>query len=218
MIRGAIFDMDGTLLDSMPAWHNVAYNYLQAMGIQAPLDLGDTLFPLTSVESARYVKETFALSQSLDEIRKGMMHQMEVYYSTRPTFKEGAEKLLRDMIQAGIPMTVASSTDGYCLEIALQKLGIYDWFRTVRSCVDIGKTKSEPDIFHLCAQDMGTRPEETWVFEDGLYAVRTAKAAGFYTVGLYDETSHADWPALQQEADLSLQSLAALNLREAQQR
>ena len=104
-------------------------------------------------------------------------------------------------------MTVATSTDRYLLDGAFRKLGIGHYFRDVLSCGDYGTTKSEPLIFNKASEVMGTDPADTWVFEDGLYAIKTAAKAGFRTVAVYDEQSRDDWEEMSMLADRHVNKL-----------
>ncbi len=201
MISGAIFDVDGTLLDSMPVWHNCGVRYLASLGIEAEPGLGDFLFTQTNTSGARYMVKRYGLDLPPEEVADGMSRDMENYYFNAPELKDGAEDLLDRLSEAGIPMTCATSTDRYLLDGAFRKLDLSRYFLKVLSCGDYGTTKGEPLIFNKAAEVMGTDPAETWVFEDGLYAIKTASEAGFRTVAVYDEISGSDWEEMKDIAD-----------------
>lgn len=207
MIKGAIFDVDGTLLDSMPVWTQAGVRYLQSMGIEAEPHLSDKLFKMTVDMAASYMKVQYDLPQSEEEICKGILHTVETFYFHEADFKPGARELLEALKAEGIPMTIATSTNKYCIMAAFDRLGYTDCFTSILTCPELGTHKSEPDIFYVAAKAMGTKPEDTWVFEDGLYAVKTAEAAGFQTVGIFDEASRADQPELKRTADVYVTTL-----------
>lgn len=215
-LKAAIFDMDGTLVDSMGTWHNVAVRYLARRGIEAEPGLGDKLFTMTSVTSAEYLIERYGLRMSIEELARGLSEEMREYYSEEAELKPGAREILEAFSGAGIPMDILTSTDGYLVRIALERLGIGGFFRSVMSSGDLGMSKGEPEIFLRTAQDLGARPEEICVFEDGLYAVRTAAEVGFPTVAVYDRISEADQPALQAESSLYVRSLREITLEETE--
>ena len=101
----------------------------------------------------------------------------------------------------------STSTDKYCILAAFDRLGYTDYFDAILTCGEVGASKSEPKIFYEAARIMGTEPSETWLFEDGLYSIKTAKAAGFKTVGIYDSVSEKDQAEIRAMADIYLESL-----------
>lgn len=212
-IQGAIFDVDGTILDTMPIWHNAGARFLKTLGIQAEEGLGDRLFRETSISGAQYLIDNYGLSLSVTQIAEGIDKEVEHYYFTEANFKKGAKELLEKMYQAEIPMTVATSTHRRPIEAALKRLGIYDWFREIYTCRDLETTKQEAMIFHTAKDVMKTDIDKTWVMEDGLYAIKTAKAAGYITMGVYDEVSKKDQNEIKRIADVYCESLEELEFR-----
>lgn len=208
LIAGAIFDVDGTLLDTMPVWHDAGARYLATLGIKAAEGLGDRLFVETVDSGAQFMIDEYDLDMTVPEVSRGINEQMEQYYFDEAPLKEGALELLQRMDAAGIPMTVASSTDQYCIDAAFKRLGIQDYFQAVLSCGDFDTTKASPAIFFEAVSQMGTEIPLTWVFEDGLYAIKTARGEGFRTVGIYDEVSEADQEDIIRYSDYYYRSLA----------
>ncbi len=209
-----IFDVDGTLLDSMPVWHNCGVRYLASLGIEAEPGLGDFLFTQTNETGAVYMVDRYGLDKTPEEVADAMSRDMENYYFSSPELKEGARELLDRFMEAGVPMTVATSTDRYLLEGAFRKLGIEHCFMRIFSCGDYGTTKGEPLIFNKAAELLGTDPDSTWVFEDGLYAIRTAAEAGFRTVAVYDELSSGDWDEMTVLADEHVNKLTEFKVQQ----
>lgn len=201
MIKGAIFDVDGTLLDSMEIWEDVGVRYLNSIGIEAEPDLGTVLFTMSIQEGAAYVKEHYYLSQEPEEIVQGVLDIISNYYKKTALLKSGAKELLEKLDKHNIPMTVASSNNKKEIERAFERLGIAKYFDRIFTCEEDGAGKTKPDIYLRAAEYLGTRPEETVVFEDVIHAIRTAKQAGFQVVGIYDEASKDDQEEVQREAD-----------------
>ena len=210
VIAGAIFDVDGTLLDSMPTWHNCGARYLATLGIEAEPGLGDILFTHTSETAALYLIDRYKLDKDPGEVARGLSEQMEHYYYEEASMKPGAREFLDKLESEGVPMTVATSTDRYCIEAAFEKLDLSHYFLKVLTCPEVGATKSEPLIFEKCAEVTGSEPEETWVFEDGLYAIKTAADAGFRTAAIYDDVSREDFDEMSRLADISVMSFDEL--------
>ncbi len=206
-IRGAIFDVDGTLLDSMNIWDQAGARYLQGLGKEPEQGLNKILFSLSLADGAAYLKKTYDLTQTEEEIHQGVLDVVDAFYRDEAQAKAGVRELLAALSAKGVAMTVATSSDKRQIRTALERLDLAKYFQELFTCGEVGGSKNEPEIFHRAAALMGTTPEDTCVVEDGLYAVRTANNAGYYTIGVYDASSHDDWQDLQKEADLALESL-----------
>lgn len=211
-IEGAIFDIDGTVLNSMPVWHNAGARFLKSIGVVPEPELGDILFAKTSVSGAEYLIQHYHLDLTREQVSAGLNHEMEKYYHNEADFKGRAKELLQRMKKRGIPLTAATSTDRELMEVALKNLGVWKDFKEVLCCTDYQTTKAEPKLFMIAAEIMGSRPEKTWVFEDGLYAIRTAKAAGFRIAGIYDEVSLADQSEIKALSDQYLMEIGDFQL------
>ena len=206
-IRGVIFDVDGTLLDSMEIWDQAGERYLESLGREAEPDLNRILFSLSLADGAAYLKETYGLLETEEEIHQGILDIVDGFYCDEVQPKAGVSELLAALSAKGVAMTVATSSDKRQIRNALERLDLAGYFQEIFTCGEVGGSKNEPEIFHRAAALMGTGIEDTCVVEDGLYAVRTANKAGYYTIGVYDASSDDDWQDLQKEADLALESL-----------
>lgn len=209
-IRGAIFDIDGTLIDSMPIWDELGARYLRKAGIMPEADLGKILFPMTIEEGVRYLRRTYHLDEGEDEIRAGLMEELASFYKNEVELKEGARDVLEKFRRAQVPMILASIGDRDLENAALTRLGIRDYFQDILFCEDYGTTKRENKIYLVCAEKLGFPPENIIVFEDVLQAVHAAKSAGFYTAAVYDAASRKDAEKIKKEADLYLMTLRRL--------
>ena len=216
MIKGAIFDVDGTLLDSMEIWEDVAIRYLKSIGVEAEPDLPEVMFTMSLPEGAAYVKEHYRLTRETDEIIQGVLDIIRKYYEETAPLKPGVTKILEELSRKRIPMTVATSNNKEEVEAAFKRLGIASYFSRIFTCEEVGAGKTRPDIYMKAAEYMGTRPEETVIFEDVLHAIRTAKKAGFLAVGLYDEASKADQEEIKKEADWYAKSMEGLDIMVSQ--
>ena len=216
MIKGAIFDVDGTLLDSMEIWEDVAIRFLKSIGVEAEPDLPEVMFTMSLPEGAAYVKEHYRLTRETDEIIQGVLDIIRKYYEETAPLKPGVTKILEELSGKRIPMTVATSNNKEEVEAAFKRLGIASYFSRIFTCEEVGAGKTRPDIYMKAAEYMGTRPEETVIFEDVLHAIRTAKKAGFLAVGLYDEASKADQEEIKKEADWYAKSMEGLDIMESQ--
>lgn len=190
---GVVFDVDGTLLNSSHIWTDAGKTYLASLGVEAEEGLGRKLFQMSLDEGAIYMKKRYSLNQSNEEIKNGVLKVVEDFYLYEAPLKSGAKKLIKHLSEREIPMVVASSSKREHIEAALGRLGVLTYFKRIFTCDEVGIGKHNPKIFMQCAECMGVTPEKTWVIEDGLYAMRTAKNAGFNVVGILDEESRPDW-------------------------
>lgn len=186
-IKGAIFDVDGTLLDSMYTWRYRGEIYLENMGITPREGLQLDVRKLGFIESPKLIKEEYNLPYSHDEIRDGMMKVVDNYYKTNPQVKKGTIEFLEALKQNGVKMCVATATDRDMVEPGLINAGIRDYFDEIFTCRGLDTNKTKPFIFEKAMEFLGTTKEDTVIFEDALYAVKTAKKAGFFVTGIFDE-------------------------------
>ena len=197
--RFAIFDMDGTLIDSMAFWKNLATEYLNAKGVaKIPADILEQIKPMTMSESAALFKQEFGLTGDPEAEMNAMM---DAHYRNDIPLKPGVREYLESLHRQGVRMCVASATAEQLMEACLTRLGVRDYFEFLLSCETVGAGKRFPLVYHESARRLGTAPGEIAVYEDALYAVQTAKAAGFHVVGVYDDSAAGSWQAIEQESD-----------------
>ena len=185
-IRGAIFDVDGTLLDSMFIWDTIGELYLRSIGYQPKENLNETFKNMSLRQAARYYQTEYGVTLSIDEIMDGVNAMLERYYRFEVPLKPGVAELLERLRQSGVKLCIATATDRHLVEAALDRCGVLSCFGEIFTCNEVGHGKDEPDIFEAALRFLGTRREETLVFDDALYAVRTAKEAGFPVAAVYD--------------------------------
>ena len=186
MLKGAIFDFDGTLFDSMFIWDTAGEVYLQSIGIEPREDLQKVLKPMSLLQSAQYIRECYQIPLTVEEIMDGVNRTVEGYYFHSVQPKEGVIKFLEQMKAQGIKMCIATATDRYQVEAALKRCGMESFFFEIFTCTDVGHGKDEPIIFQKAMDYLGTTRANTVVFEDAYHATKTANADGFITVAVYD--------------------------------
>ena len=208
---GIIFDADGTLLDSMGIWSELGARYLKGFGIKPEEGLAEVLFTLTIDEGCAYIKEKYELSQSLDEIKSGILKIISGFYLREVQAKRGVPEFLKKLNEMNIPAVIATAGDRYLLEHALKRLGIFKYFKGIFTCSELNTTKNEPHIYETAARFMGTNPKETFVFEDALHAIQAAKQVGFKTAAVEDFSSSMNRKKSKSEADLYIKDFSDFN-------
>ena len=195
----AIFDMDGTLIDSMVFWKNLATEYLNSKGVrEIPAKILERIKPMTISESATLFQGTFGLT---GDIESEMNTMMDDHYRKDIPLKPGVREYLQRLHARGTRMCVASATAEYLMDVCLTRLGVRDYFEFLLSCETVGAGKRSPIVYHTSAQRLTAMPQEIAVYEDALYAIETAKAAGYYVVGVYDDSAADSWQAVKEMAD-----------------
>lgn len=201
VLRGAIFDIDGVILDSMGIWEDLGDRYLKGIGIEPQEGLGEILYPLSLPEGAAYLKSHYSLPETEQEILQGILAQMKSFYYEEAGAKPGVPEYLKRLAEAGIPAAAATSGDRDLAEHALERLGLRKYFSYIYTCAEVGVGKTEPAVYLAAADAMGLAPGECCVYEDAMYALRTAKDAGFQTAGVFDRYSRENQELLRQTAD-----------------
>ena len=186
MLKGAIFDFDGTLVDSMFIWDTIGEDYLRTLGKEPHEDLKETFMTLTLEEAAEYYRTHYGVTLSVKEIVDGVNTMVEGIYRTRVALKQGVADFLAQLKENGTRMCIATVTDRYLVEETLDRLGLLQYFSEIFTCAEVGYGKDKPIIYRKALEHLDTAKNETYVFEDSLFALKTAKADGFTTVGVYD--------------------------------
>ena len=197
----AIFDMDGTLVDSMRYWDGTCAECLSGFDI-ADERLFETLKPLTLEQIVDYLNEHFHLGITKEAMISEVFAIMMEHYKNDVQAKPGITAYLELLRQNGVKMCVASSSPIYMVECCLRRLKLDVYFEFLLSADEVGKGKTEPDIYYEAARRLGAKPEETLVYEDALAAAQTAKSAGFPVAAVFDATSGSEWDALSKLADV----------------
>ena len=200
--RYAIFDMDGTLVDSMGYWRNMEREFLLSRGITEHLDeILEITKPMTLEESSAYFSKTCGIDCTPAQLISEVEAIMAEHYRRDIRLKPGVQEYLERLKQEGIPMCVASATNKPLVELCLNTLGLRPYFRFILSCVEVGAGKNQPDVFLEAARRLGAEPKDCAVFEDAIYAVRSAHSAGFHVVAVKDAHNASCWEELTQLAD-----------------
>jgi len=207
-LKGAIFDLDGTLLDSMPFWESIGKEYLKQKGFNPPENLNEILAAMNLAQSARYFKEVYSIPDSEEEIIREIIGLIESGYRYTLPLKASVIPFLDKLYQNKVRMCVATATDYDLAKAALERLGVMKYFNFILSCSQSGVGKDEPEFFFKVLELLKTPQHETMVFEDALHAIKSAKAAGLMVTAIYDKSAHRYQEEIKAIADIYLYSFA----------
>ena len=210
MYQVAIFDLDGTILDSMGVWRQIDVEFLGRRGISVPPDYLEAITPLGFDRAAEYTIRRFSLPESREEIVREWYLMAENAYRYQVELKEGAGEWLNRLKSLNIPLAVATSSDEALFVPALKRTGIYDCFDAFVTVKEVARGKGFPDIYEKAAGRIGCVPEQCVVFEDILQGIRGAKMGGFCAVAVYDEDSAHEEQAMRDAADYFIYSFRQL--------
>ena len=186
--NGIIFDFDGTLFDSMYIWDTAGETYLRALGKTPLPSLREAVKTMSLQQSARYLQEEYALGLSVKEIIQGINQTIEHFYLYEVQPKAGVSDFLKQLAEAGVSMCIATATDRYQIQAALQRCGMEGLFSAIFTCSEVGRGKDEPLIYRKAMEALSTDRSNTIVFEDAYHAAQTAKSDGFFTAAVFDKS------------------------------
>lgn len=187
MLKGAIFDFDGTLVDSMFIWETFGEDYLRSLGKEPKENLRDTFSVFTLEQAAEYYQKYYDITLSVEEIVNGINSMVAKLYREKVALKSGVAEFLEKLYSKGAKMCVATLTDKDLVEEVLERLGVRGCFSEIFTTSGVGHSKKEPHIYRKALEFLGTSREDTIVFEDAFYALMTAKNDGFKVAGVFDK-------------------------------
>mgnify|MGYP003291662813 FL=1 len=197
MLNGIIFDFDGTLFDSMFIWDTAGESYLRSIGKEPETGLQKVLKPMSLLQSAQYIREKYDIPLSVEDIMDGINRTVEVFYFHTVEPKPGVIDFLEELHHRNIKMCIATATDRYQVEAALQRCKMRHFFSEIFTCTEVGSGKDRPDIFRKAMEHLQTDRSNTAVVEDAYHAAHTAKQDGFLVVGVYDSHESRQQELLQ---------------------
>ncbi|MGN0505781.1 MAG: HAD family hydrolase [Lachnospiraceae bacterium] len=187
--KAVIFDLDGTVVDSMWMWRSIDREYLGKFGIPLPEDLQKNISGMSFSETAVYFKETFHLPDEIEKIKSDWNDMAMYKYTHEVPLKKGIFDFLKQLKAAGIRTGIATSNSLELVSAVLKSLGIRDYFDEVHTACEVAKGKPAPDIYLLVAECLKVRPEECLVFEDIEEGILAGKQAGMEVCAVEDEFS-----------------------------
>ncbi len=199
--QAMIFDLDGTLIDSMWVWRKIDEVYLAQLNYEVPEDIEEALEGMSFTESATYFKTRFQIEDTIDEIKEAWNDLAWQFYTEEVPLKKGVQAFLEYATAQGIKLGIATSNSTKLVHAVLKKHGIDHLFESIRTSCEVEKGKPHPYIYLKVAEDLGVAPENCLVFEDVANGVRAGKAAGMDVWAVEDGQSEETKIVLNQLAE-----------------
>lgn len=196
-----IFDMDGTLLDSMPYWHRLGREYVLSKGIAVPPDFDKVIYSMDLNECSAYFHDELGINEEPGKIKQTVLDIIRRHYDQDIPMKPGMKRLVTREYRNQSRMCIFTSSEKSCVTGAMKRLGLLDYFEQIYTSYDINISKRSPESYLTICKMMGFEPEKTIVYEDVCHGVKAAKAAGCYVTAVYDEDSAGQWEEISSIAD-----------------
>lgn len=200
-MKGAIFDVDGTLLDSMGVWWDVLIDFFKMHGSELSDDEAEKYKELTLEESIPIMADLLKLDMSAEEISDKLKQMAFLQYENTLPLKTGADRYLKKLHDEGVKIAIATSGYEELCRKAFSRLNVWRYIDACAFSSEVGVNKSNPDVYLLAAERIGIPPGECIVFEDITNGIRGAKKGGFMTCAIYDETNTDETDMLKQLSD-----------------
>lgn len=209
-IKGAIFDLDGTVFDSMYIWSDIGLRFLKEKGVEPEPGIEDEFVKMSMTQAAEYYIKNIDPTETVLGIVEAVNKLVEGFYYNDVLLKEGVKEFLEFLKQRNVKMCVATATDKHLVERALIRNGIRDYFDEIFTCTSVGAGKDSPVIYDKALEYLGTDKSNTYIFEDALYAIETANKAGYKILGIKDVSEKADPEAVKSFCNFYIESYSEI--------
>lgn len=209
-MKSIIFDMDGTLADSMKMWRNLGIDYLNSHGIKITELEAQEMTTMSLKMSSHFIRDKFGLDLPPHEIYNGMKHIAEDFYKNECKLKEGAKELLEYLFNKNIPMMLGTGTPEEFFDPFLKREDMFKYFKKIVTCDMIDLKKDDPEFFKKCCEISGFSEKETILIDDAYFAIVAAKEAGLSTICMYDEAHSNMIEELAINSDMFIKDLLVL--------
>lgn len=190
-IKAVIFDLDGTLIDSMGLWKEIDIEFLAARGIEYKDDLQEKIEGMSFTETAVFCKEYYHLSESVEELKEIWIRMAKDKYRYEVLAKPGALEFLHILKQRGVKMGIATSNSEELIDAVNEAYHFDEYMSCIVTACSVNKGKPEPDVYLEAARQLGVAPQECLVFEDIVKGIEAGKRAGMKVCAIEDSYSLA---------------------------
>ena len=200
-ITAAIFDFDGTLFDSMPLWKGLKFEFFESLGVTLTEQDKKDFTGMFLMDAIPLSKERFGFKESNEQLFEMFFQLLKEKYLAKALPKANIIPFLEKLKSKGVKMGIATATGGAALIPLLEKFDMLKYFSSIYSTYTVKAPKSQPKVYDVVREELGTDKSSTWVFEDALFAAKTAKTNGYMVVGIYDK-SERNQQELKEIADI----------------
>lgn len=205
-IKAAIFDLDGTLADSLDVWGDIDDRFFRLHKKPQPPTYQNDVQCMDFASAAAYTKKLLSLQESEEEIMEEWRQMSLDEYANKIELKEGAVEFIKKLHKNGVKLGLATASGRELYEPLLRRFGIYDYFGACVTTTEAGKNKDFPDVYLLCAEKLGCKPCDCAVFEDILPGILSSKSVGMTAVGVYDPHSARFEEKIKAQSDIYISS------------
>lgn len=209
-IKGAIFDLDGTVFDSMHIWSDIGLRFLNEKGVEPEPGIEDEFVKMSMTQAAEYYIKNIDPTETVLGIVEAVNKLVEGFYYNDVLLKDGVKEFLEFLKQRNVKICVATATDKHLVEKALIRNGIREYFDEIFTCTSVGAGKDSPVIYDKALEYLGTDKSNTYIFEDALYAIETANKAGYKILGIKDVSEKADPEAVKSFCNFYIESYSEI--------
>ena len=179
----SIFDVDGTILDSMEVWNTLASQYVQSLGMVPEKNLDEIVSDMSLEQSATYLKNHYKINKQEERIISEVLNFISDFYEYEVNLMPGFKEFISHYDSINV---IGTSCDEELVKIALNRLAVLNYFEDIITCSKLNKSKNDPDFYLACAQVLKQRPEDIVVFEDADYCIDVARKIGFKVIKIKD--------------------------------
>lgn len=179
----SIFDVDGTILDSMEVWNTLASQYVQSLGKVPEKNLDEIVSDMSLEQSATYLKNHYKINKQEERIISEILNFISDFYEYEVNLMPGFKEFISHYDSINV---IGTSCDEELVKIALNRLGVLTYFEDIITCSKVNKSKDDSDFYLACAQALKQRPEDIAVFEDADYCIDVARKVGFKVIKIKD--------------------------------
>jgi len=207
--RAAIFDLDGTLLDSMWVWHAVDRDFFAARGMEVPADYAEKIQSLTFRETALYTITQYGLPENPEQLMALWNEMSFIQYRDHVKLKLGAREYLDALKAKRVKLGVATNLTAHVARAVLESNGVLDWFDALTSADEVLRGKAFPDIWLLAARRLGVEPGLCVAYDDVAKALHGIRAAGMTACAVRERDMPQDWIAMKRDFDCHIEGFSA---------
>lgn len=179
----SIFDVDGTILDSMEVWNTLASQYVQSLGMVPEKNLDEIVSDMSLEQSATYLKNHYKINKQEERIISEVLNFISDFYEYEVNLMPGFKEFISHYDSINV---IGTSCDEELVKIALNRLAVLNYFEDIITCSKVNKSKNDPDFYLACAQVLKQRPEDIVMFEDADYCIDVARKVGFKVIKIKD--------------------------------